>query len=129
LLRVLRVQYGPKTLLKKLMGAAKDSVALLDTLPQDLREIIKKFKKSEFTVAIEHRGIEEFSTNLDKMVNRLVMAIVCGALILGSAVLMAVHLPPLYYEYSLPGLVGFIIAAAVGIRLLYSVVRNYFFKG
>jgi ubiquinone biosynthesis protein len=128
LFRVLRVQYGPKAMIKKLMAAAKDSVALLETMPQDLREIIKKAKRGEFTVAIEHKGIEDFSTNLDRMVNRLVMAIICAALALGSSVLMAIPLPPLYYEYSLPGIFGFVIAAIVGLRLLYSVLRNYFFK-
>ena len=70
-----------------------------------------------FDINLEHR-------KLDRVTNRVVYGILVAALFLGSAVLWAAQVPPMWRGYSVLGLAGLASAIVLGVRFLRAVQRS-----
>ncbi|MEL7061737.1 MAG: AarF/ABC1/UbiB kinase family protein, partial [Acidobacteriota bacterium] len=57
-------------------------------------------------------------------INRLVWGLVTSALFVGSSLLMAAEVPPVFQGFSLLGSAGYLISAALGLRLLRAIARS-----
>jgi ubiquinone biosynthesis protein len=75
--KMLRRRFSPRRWLGKLQRAYRDWDRLLEMLPRDLAEILRRVRSGTFEIRHEHRQLEV-------TVNRLVLAIFTGALLLGS---------------------------------------------
>ena len=122
--KTLEKEFSPFTILKRMIGTARDSLALLENLPRDIREIITKVKKGEIKVAVEHEGLDELNRKIDVASNRIAGGFIIGSILMASAILIAVKFPPLYKDISAPGGLGFIIANILGIRMLFTIFRG-----
>jgi ubiquinone biosynthesis protein len=60
----------------------------------------------------------------DRVSNRISFSIIIAALIIGSALILASSIPPLFYGVSLIGIMGFVAAAFMGLWLLISMMRK-----
>ena len=116
--KTLRAEFSPLTILKRLLGSARDSLSLLENLPRDLREIIGKVKKGELKVSIQHEGLADLTHKIDLASNRIAGGFIIGSVLMASAILIAVAFPPLYKHVSIPGGIGFILANILGLRML-----------
>lgn len=117
-------QLNPANILKKLISSARDIFALLQSLPQDIRDIIGKIKKGELKVTIEHEGLENLTRKIDLASNRIASGFIIGSVLMSSAILIAVKFPPLYQHISIPGGAGFLLANILGVRILYEIFRS-----
>lgn len=99
---------------RKVQRTARDWDRFLSDLPRELDEIMKRFREGKLDIHHEHKGIE-------RTVNRLVRGIICAALIIGSSMLWSQKTPPLVYDNtSVIGVLGFVVAAILAIRLIRS---------
>jgi ubiquinone biosynthesis protein len=96
---------------RKVQRTARDWDRFLSDLPRELDEIMKRFREGKLDIHHEHKGIE-------KTVNRLVRGIITAALILGSTMLWSLKTPPLIYETSVFGVLGYVLAMYLAFRLL-----------
>lgn len=96
---------------RKVQRTARDWDRFLSDLPRELDEIMKRFREGKLDIHHEHKGIE-------KTVNRLVRGIITAALILGSTMLWSLKTPPLIYETSVFGVLGYALAMYLAFRLL-----------
>ena len=55
---------------------------------------------------------------LQKILEQLVLSIIIAALVIGGAILVSSEIPPRIHGVSTAGLICFIIAAVLGIRML-----------
>jgi ubiquinone biosynthesis protein len=122
--KTLQNEYSPIAILKRLVGSARDSISLLESLPRDIREIVGKVKKGELKVAIQHEGLDEVTHKIDLASNRITGGFIIGSILMASAILIAVRFPPLYDHISIPGALGFILANVLGIRMLFVIFRS-----
>jgi ubiquinone biosynthesis protein len=60
----------------------------------------------------------------DKISNRLAFSIIAAALIIGSALIVLSQTPPLFFGIPVLGLGGFLVAAFMGLRLLFAIFRS-----
>jgi ubiquinone biosynthesis protein len=60
----------------------------------------------------------------DQTSNRMSFAIIIAALIIGSALIVISEIPPLVYGISLIGIIGYLVAAVMGIWLLVAILRK-----
>ena len=97
---------SPKNVAKETLKRAKSWDRLIETAPDDLRDILERIRRGTFRVHLEHR-------RLDTTVNRLVYGVLLAALFLGSAWMLSAGVPPMVGGASLFGLVG-LIASIVG---------------
>ena len=122
--KTLADEFSPLSILKKLLGSARDTLSLMQNLPNDLRDIIGKVKKGELKVAIAHEGLDDITHKIDLASNRIAGGFIIGCILMASSILIAVEFPPLYKHISVFGGLGFLLSNILGIRMLFGIFRN-----
>jgi len=115
----------PKQLLRNMRKAMLGAQDLASRLPDDVNAIISKFRQGKFLVRIHHEHLENLTKTLDKSSNRISFALIIAALLVASSMLVTqqgwvlglVNLQTL-------GIVGYLIAAVIGIWLIISIIRS-----
>lgn len=110
-------RFSPGQFLTKLRRGSRDIAALLETLPRDLAEILRRAREGRLDVQLAHKG-------LDAPINRLVYGMLCAALFLGSCLVLANRVPPVLWDISLFGVLGCLAAIGLGLRLLRAIKRS-----
>ena len=98
---------------RKVQRTARDWDRFLSDLPRELDEILRRFREGKLDIHHEHKGME-------RTVNRLVRGIICAALIMGSTLLWSRNTPPLVYDISVIGVLGYVLAIGLAVRLIRS---------
>ncbi|HVP57706.1 MAG TPA: AarF/ABC1/UbiB kinase family protein [bacterium] len=122
--RMLLGHLRPRETARKMRLAAADFVQLMNELPYDSRAILKQLKEGQFKVQMEPVGTEPSWAGLGRIFNRVVIAIIVAALVVGSSIIFHSGLPPLVSGVPVIGLSGFILATLLGIWVIVSVLRN-----
>jgi ubiquinone biosynthesis protein len=100
-----------RRLKRRVQRTTRDWDRFMSSLPRELGEILKRFREGKLDIHHEVRGME-------RSVNRLVRGLITAALIVASALLWSQKTPPLVWETSLFGSVGFFIATFMAFRLI-----------
>jgi len=122
--RVLLAHYSPAALAKRGWRTAAGALDLLTGLPQDLRQLLRAARRGKLQVQVDVVPLKQFGQQVDRAASRLALAIVVAALIVGSAIVMAVDKAPALPGLPSFGLLGFLAAVVGGIWLLISIVRS-----
>lgn len=122
--KTLAEEYSPANIFKKMLNSTRDTIALLENLPNDIRDILGKVKKGELKVSIEHEGLGELTNKIDLASNRITSGFIIGCILIASAALIAVKFPPVYKHVSIIGALGFLLANILGIKILIGIFRN-----
>ncbi len=109
--RIVKRRLSPRRMRRRLLAAYRQWNHLLDIAPGDIADIPEKIKQGRFDVHLDHR-------RLDGLVSRLVRGIIVSSLFVGSSLLWSRSVPPLVYDYSVPGVFGSGLAFVLGARLL-----------
>lgn len=113
-LKVLRHRLSLTRWMRKLYRAYRDWDRLLDMLPRDLAEILRRVRSGTFEIRHEHRRLEA-------TVNRLVLGILTASFFVGSSVLYSNKAPPVLGDISILGSIGFLLSLAFALKLVRSV--------
>lgn len=117
-------KYGPKQIAQKSLKHVKILASNLQNLPDDLTVLLEKIKDDKLKVNFEVEGLEDVRKTLQNASNRLTYAIIIAALSIGSSILMMAKIPPLFFENSFLGLLGFLISGILGIAIIYSIWKK-----
>jgi len=123
--RFRRQQMDPRLMLRDLRRALREAVDLGGRLPEDLNAILGKFRRGQFQVRVHHEHLENLAGMLDKSSNRISFALIIAALLVGSSLLVAQKGDVLgLIRLQTLGVLGYLVAAVMGIWLLVSIVRS-----
>lgn len=122
--RVHEARLAPRRLAERLATAGRETLDLLASAPSELRELIRQARRGRLLIEFEHKGLEPALAELDQISNRLSYAILLGALVIGSALLVHAGLPPHWRGVSVPGIAGFVLSALMGFWLLLAILRH-----
>ena len=125
--RLLRERYEPAALLERSQERALEYARYLEDYPEQLRELLTALEDGELEVKLNNRGLDQLIGEVDVLANRLVFAIVTGALVLGSALLEAFpsggpQVP--YLGFHVVSLGGFTLALVMAVILLLVIFRS-----
>jgi ubiquinone biosynthesis protein len=97
---------------------------LFHHLPEDLRAVLDRIKKGQLELVLNPDEFRKIGTSLERSNDRLSVAIVLAAIIVGASLL--VFAAPTVFRGLVPiiGVVGFIIAAILGVWLLVNTLRS-----
>lgn len=84
-IKLIAEQYSFKNMSNELSHSVAQAFALLSNLPLDLRDIVKQVRKGKIVLNTKQIGYEKYQRQKDFIANRVVMAIIIGALIISSA--------------------------------------------
>lgn len=93
--------------------------------PRQIHNLLNELKDGEIEVVFRHRGLEDLISKVDILANRLVFALLIAALIIGSSLLGIFGESEVrFLGVGILGLIGFVIAALLGLALLIGIVRS-----
>jgi ubiquinone biosynthesis protein len=101
----------------RLGHAYREWERLVESLPRDLGDVLKRVREGTFSVHLDHHHI-------DPVVNRLVLGVMTAAMFVGSSLLWSMKAPPMLAGISVFGGAGYLIAAYFGWRLLRAIKKS-----
>lgn len=122
--RVHEERAAPGRLAERLAEAGRETLNLLASAPAELREILHQARRGRLLLEFEHKGLEPVLAELDQASNRLAYALLLGALVIGSALLVHADLPPHWRGIPVLGLAGFLLSALMAFWLLLAIIRH-----
>ncbi len=125
--RLLVERYRPQALREAVEERALEYARYAEDYPEQVRQLLSELADGELEVRLRHRGLDNLAGEVDVLANRLVFAVVTGALIVGSSVLGAFELggPAVpYIGVPLVSFVGFSLAIALASVVLVIIFRS-----
>jgi ubiquinone biosynthesis protein len=114
---MVRRRLSIRRILGRLQHAYRDWERLVESLPRDLGDVLKRVRDGTFSVHLDHRHI-------DPVINRLVLGVMTAALFVGSSLLWSMKAPPTIAGVSVFGGAGYLVAAYLGWRLLRAIKKS-----
>ena len=106
--------------LQRLFGVIKNDALDIEyiarNLPAALRSFIKKVGEGTLKIELEHKDLMEFSSDLDRISNKLSIALLVSALIVASSIIVQVSRGI--------GLLGFVLSGLLGIWLVLKIMAG-----
>lgn len=123
--RVLRERLSPSALVERAGEMAQEAAEMVQTLPRGVLEIIEKVRSDRFQIQFVHRNLEHFVQEMDRSSNRLSVAILVAALIVGSSLIFqAKSAGPAMFGYPALGITGFLAAGLLGLWLVVLILKS-----
>ena len=125
--RLLLERYEPEGVLEGVRERALEYARYVEDYPEQLRQLLSEVADGELEVQLRHGGLDELVGEVDVLANRLVFALVSGALLLGSCMLGAfAHGGPTVPYLGVPvvSFVGFTLSLIMGSILLIIIFRS-----
>jgi ubiquinone biosynthesis protein len=122
--KLLQSRFSPGGMIRDAAGTGRDYASLLRHLPHDLRELIGRINRNKFKIDLEHRGLQNLITDLDRSTNRISFSLIIAALVVGSSLVMQTEKGPIFFGFPLISLLGYSIAAFLGLGLAIAILRS-----
>jgi len=102
----------------------RDLRRLLLALPRDLRKLVQRLRRSGFKIEFDLQRLDEFGRQLDRSANRITVGLITSALIVGTSIAMTIDTGPTLFGLPVLGFFGFGTSFAIGVMLLWSILRS-----
>jgi ubiquinone biosynthesis protein len=119
-----RKRLMPSYFARELKDVAEEYGLLLRRMPREMRTLLLRMNRNRLKINLEHRGLNQLITDLDKSSNRLSFSMLISALIVGSSLIMQVDKGPLVMGFPVLGFLGYTIAAVLGLWLAVAILRS-----
>jgi ubiquinone biosynthesis protein len=118
-------ELDPRKAMKNAGKAMRDAGEMISSLPADLISIMSKFKSGRFLLRVQHERLENLTHTIDKSSNRISFAMITAAILIASSMLVSQDRTVLnLINLQTLGIIGYIVAAAIGFWLLVSIARS-----
>jgi ubiquinone biosynthesis protein len=121
---VVRAGYQPKVLATRAWKTLRRTLAVAEQLPGDMSRLLRNARRGRVHVGIELAHLKRVGDQIDRAANRLAMALVIAALIIGSSIVMNVQGGPSLFGLPAFGFLGFVGAILGGLWLFRSIWRS-----
>ena len=102
----------------RLAAYAFTQLAPLLRLPGRVGHVVSELERGTLTIGIVPTGLEELEHNLRSIANRVGAAMIIGALLLASSLLVRAH------SVEWLGIAGFCLAAVLGLYMIWKIIRT-----
>jgi ubiquinone biosynthesis protein len=93
-------------------------------LPRQIEDLVRTMSTGRFTIDFGRQGFDHLIGELDRSSNRVAVALVIAALIIGSSFLLLAEKGPLVWGMTSIGLGVFTIGSMLGLALIWLVVKS-----
>lgn len=97
---------------------------MAEQLPHDVSRLLRNARRGQVHVGIELAHLKRVGDQIDRAANRLTMALVIAALIIGSSIVMTVKGGPTLFGLPAFGFLGFMGAVVGGLWLVRAMWRS-----
>ncbi len=111
--QVVRARYQPKVFAKRAWTSVQRLLEVAEQMPQDLARLMRNARQGRLNIGLEIQSLKRVGNQIDRAANRLSLALIIAALIIGSSIVMTVGGGPTLLGLPAFGLLGF-VGAAIG---------------
>lgn len=122
--RLQKERQSPRRLSKSIFQSLRDNLERLGELPGDFQRLIRRFEERNVDINLHHEGLEDFSDTINASANRLSLAVILGSLLIGSSLVITTGIGPLLFGMPALGIVGYLLAAIVGVFVVVDILRH-----
>ncbi len=122
--KALRQKYSPRCVSRDMNKMLLAYLNLARNLPRDLKSFINRVNRNKFKIDLEHRGLDKFTADFDRSINRLSISLILAAMIIGSSIIMHTDKGPQLLEFPVLAFTGYIVAGLIGLWLVYAIIRS-----
>lgn len=121
---IARDRIRPRNVARRGTRALRSALSLAEQLPRDAARLLRQARRGRFQLGFELVHLKRVGNQIDRAANRLAMALVIAALIVGSSIVMTVRGGPALFGLPAFGLLGFLCAGAGGVWLALAIWRS-----
>jgi len=118
--RIITEQYSADNILNEAQYTGTQLLALIQTLPADIRQIVRKISRGDLRVRVELSGYQLLLRKADQVVSRSILAAVSVAMILFAGLSLLGEYPPeqMPYHRGLPMVTWYSLGVAAFLLLI-----------
>ncbi|MDV2480427.1 AarF/ABC1/UbiB kinase family protein [Methanoculleus sp. Wushi-C6] len=105
---------------QSIIGAAEGLLAI----PGNVNETLKTLSEGTVTIELEERDLTEIVNVIDRTSDKIIVAVVVGAIVVGSSLILRIAELPIPEYISLLAVLGYVFAVIVGFYAVYSALRH-----
>ena len=124
IVKALRQKFSPFRISRDVNQILTSYLSLARNIPRDLKEIINRINRNKFKIDLEHRGLDKFTADFDRSINRLSTSMILAAMIIGSSIIMQTDKGPKVMGFPALAFMGYTVAGFVGLWLVYAIIRS-----
>ena len=125
IVRLVKRRYSVRAAKKRLLGSMRGYVEMVEDLPDELRAVVAHLKRKDFTVSLEHKGLDRLTNTIEHASRNLALALVLASMLLSSAIFFAADNEQSRFGYlSVIGLISLLGCTGFGLFTLYAVYRR-----
>ncbi len=121
---ILKERWNPRRFFSESLMNFKNLSLTLKEFPIQLHQILEELRQGKLRIEFEHVHLERFIMMLDTASNRITAGLVIAALIIGSSIIMHTDRGPMFMQFPLLGIIGYVAAGIIGFWLLLSIFRS-----
>ncbi|MBI2355215.1 MAG: phosphotransferase [Deltaproteobacteria bacterium] len=122
--KALQQKYSPRRIYRDINSILLSYLKLARDLPRDMKEIVNRVNRNQFKIDLEHRGLDKFTADFDRSINRLSSSLILAALIIGSSIIMQTSSGPQLLGFPKLAFLGYTVAGMIGLWLVYAIIRS-----
>jgi len=122
--KLVKKRYSPINIGTSFVEKLNDASYYFKDFPRTLSLLSQKLLRGEIRIGFEHRRLFNISRELDRTGNRISLALVTTAVIIGSSLIFASGAGPTIYGIPLLGGAGFFLSTILSIWLVISILRS-----
>ena len=124
--RQLRLErLDPRRWARTFRSTARDAEEFLARLPEDLTSIVDRVRRGQFEMRVQHEHLDNLINALDKSSDRISFSFIIAGLLVASSLLVPQEGMVLgLISVQTLGVIGYIMAAVMGIWLIISIIRG-----
>ena len=123
-IKAIRQKFSPLRVSRDINQILSSYLNLARNIPRDLKEIINRINRNKFKIDLEHRGLDKFTADFDRSINRLSTSMILAAMIIGSSIIMQTDKGPKVMGFPMLAFMGYTVAGFVGLWLVYAIIRS-----
>lgn len=122
--KVIVDRYLPANLMRRGWRNINNVLDVATGLPRDLSRLLREARRGRVKIDLDLKRLDHFGHQLDHSTNRLTLALLTAALIIGSSIVMTVKGGPTLFGLPAFGFLGYFMASLFGIWLILSIWRS-----
>jgi ubiquinone biosynthesis protein len=118
-------RFTPQRVVRRTAGEASSLARMLRELPYQVHDTMEQVRDGQIEVGFRHEGLDALFQHMDRVGNRLVIAIIAGTGVIGSALIgIFGDAGPQILGLHVFSIVGFSISTLLGLWLAWGVIRS-----
>jgi ubiquinone biosynthesis protein len=124
--RLVDRRYGVPALKERIGKSMAAYATFAETLPKELGQLLRQFRRNKIAVNLEHRGLSRLTTTIEHASRNISFSLVVAAMLIGSSILVLADRNQTHAGVGSLGLTGFLIACVL---ILFRWIVNRKHKG